>query len=49
VEALIVDLAEAEKRAAELLGRAAAGEEVIITAAGAPVARIVPYADDAAS
>lgn len=38
----VVDFAQAEARFAELLGRVQAGEEVIVTRANVPVARITP-------
>ena len=37
------------ERFAELLGKAAAGETVIITKRGAPVAQLMPYRTEAAS
>ena len=41
---LVVDVAQAEARFAELLGRVQAGEEVVVTRANVPVARITPAA-----
>ena len=38
----VVDVAQAEARFAELLGRVQAGEEVLVTRANEPVARILP-------
>jgi prevent-host-death family protein len=38
----VVDVAQAEARFAELLGRVRAGEEILVTQANQPVARIVP-------
>jgi len=38
----VVDFAQAEASFAELLGRVQAGEEVIVTRANVPVARITP-------
>jgi prevent-host-death family protein len=38
----IVDVAQAEARFAELLGRVQAGEEILLTRADEPVARILP-------
>jgi prevent-host-death family protein len=38
----VVDFAQAEASFAELLGRVQAGEEVIVTRANVPVARIMP-------
>jgi prevent-host-death family protein len=40
----VVDFAQAEARFAELLGRVQAGEEVIVTRANVPIARITPAA-----
>jgi prevent-host-death family protein len=40
----VVDFAEAEARFAELLGRVQAGEEVVVTRANVPIARITPAA-----
>jgi prevent-host-death family protein len=39
----VVDVDEARTRLSKLVRRAAAGEEVIITSAGKPVAKIVGY------
>lgn len=38
----VVDVAQAEARFAELLGRVQAGEEVLLTRADEPVARLLP-------
>jgi prevent-host-death family protein len=38
----VVDFAQAEARFAELLGRVQAGEEILVTRADVPVARIMP-------
>jgi prevent-host-death family protein len=38
----VVDIAQAEARFAELLGRVQAGEEVLLTRADEPVARLLP-------
>lgn len=38
----IIDLSDAQSRFAELVERAAAGEEIIIARAGEPRARLVP-------
>ena len=40
----VIDFAQAEARFAELLGRVQAGEEILVTRADVPVARIVPAA-----
>jgi prevent-host-death family protein len=40
-----VDVREAEKHLSRLVDRAAAGEQVVITRAGKPVARLVPVAE----
>ena len=40
----VVDFAQAEARFAELLGRVQAGEEVLVTRANVPIARITPAA-----
>ena len=40
----VVDFAQAEARFAELMGRVQAGEEVLVTRANVPVARILPAA-----
>jgi prevent-host-death family protein len=40
----VVDFAQAEARFAELLARVQAGEEVIVTRANVPVARLTPAA-----
>ena len=46
---IAVNATEANQRFAELLGKAAAGETVIITKRGAPVAQLIPYRPEAAS
>ena len=46
---IAVNTTEANQRFAELLGKAAAGETVIITKRGAPVAQLMPYRPEAAS
>jgi len=38
----VVDFAQAEARFAELLSRVQAGEEILVTRANVPVARITP-------
>jgi prevent-host-death family protein len=40
----VVDFAQAEARFAELLERVQAGEEILVTRANVPVARITPAA-----
>ena len=40
----VIDLAQAEAHFAELLGRVQAGEEILVTRADVPVARIMPAA-----
>jgi prevent-host-death family protein len=37
-----INVAEAKAKLSDLLDRAAAGEEIVITRAGKPVARVVP-------
>jgi prevent-host-death family protein len=44
-----VNATDANQRFAELLGKAAAGETVIITKRGEPVAQLTPYRPEAAS
>ena len=38
----VIDFAQAEAHFAELLGRVQAGEEILVTRADVPVARIMP-------
>jgi prevent-host-death family protein len=38
-----VDIREAEHQFSQLIARAAAGEEIVISEAGRPVARLLPY------
>ncbi|MEX7470333.1 type II toxin-antitoxin system Phd/YefM family antitoxin [Mycobacterium adipatum] len=38
-----IELGDVGPRAADLIGRAAAGEEFVITDAGRPVARLLPF------
>jgi prevent-host-death family protein len=38
----VVDVAQAEARFAELIGRVQAGEEILVTRANEPIARILP-------
>jgi prevent-host-death family protein len=40
----IVDIAEASNQLTELVERAAAGEEIVISRGGLPVARLMPLA-----
>jgi prevent-host-death family protein len=40
----VIDFAQAEAHFAELLGRVQAGEEIVVTRADVPVARIMPAA-----
>lgn len=40
-----VSVAEAKAKFAEMLDRAAAGEEIIVTRSGKPVARLMPLAE----
>lgn len=40
-----VSVAEAKAKFAEILDRAAAGEEIIVTRSGKPVARLMPLAE----
>jgi prevent-host-death family protein len=44
---MIVNVHEAKTHLSRLLERVAAGEEVIIGKAGRPVARLVPYVEEA--
>jgi prevent-host-death family protein len=46
---IAVNATDANQRFAELLGKAAAGETVIITKRGQPVAQLMPYRPEAAS
>ena len=41
---VVVYIHQAQKTLSKLLGRVAAGEEIVIGKAGKPVARLVPYA-----
>ncbi|MFZ4433425.1 MAG: type II toxin-antitoxin system Phd/YefM family antitoxin [Microthrixaceae bacterium] len=45
---MVVGIRELKAKLSEYLVRAQAGEEVVVTDRGRPVARIVPLADDAA-
>lgn len=40
-----VNVHEAKTHLSRLLGRVAAGEEIVLARAGKPIARIVPYAE----
>jgi prevent-host-death family protein len=40
----VIDFAQAQAQFAELLGRVQAGEEILVTRADVPVARIMPAA-----
>lgn len=42
-----VGIRELKAKLSEYLGRAASGEEIVVTDRGVPVVRIVPFADDA--
>ncbi len=42
--AILVDLYQAKSKLSSLLERAQAGEEVVVTRAGKPIARLVPVA-----
>ena len=44
---MIVNVHEAKTHLSRLLERVAAGEEIIIGKAGRPVARLVPYVEEA--
>jgi len=43
----VVNIHEAKTHFSKLVERANAGEEIVIARAGRPVARLVPYTDDA--
>lgn len=40
----MTDVQQAQEHLAQLVARAARGEEIVITTAGKPVAKLVPYA-----
>ncbi len=42
-----ISVAETKARLSELLDRAAAGEEIVVTRSGKPIARIAPLAEQA--
>ena len=42
-----ISVAETKARLSELLDRAAAGEEIVVTRSGKPIARLVPLAEKA--
>lgn len=41
----IINIAEAKARLSALVDRAAAGEEIVLSRAGRPIARLMPLAD----
>jgi prevent-host-death family protein len=46
---VVVEIDDAESQLEALVERALAGEEIVLAISGRPVARIVPYQDDASA